>query len=189
MTREPSLAMSKRPEFTIAQITTQFTVSRSTVRRCLNDGRFPNAKKDHHGRWLIPVDDVIQAGFTPRKTWLNEPGSQDAPGPSQLVQNNVETNNNAGSMDLVHLEKELAHERAQVEKLKALLEAERNHVESLRMALRMIETKKPNPPEAAVTTPEPAPDQATSGPATAAKRSSLFQQLFKPRARRREINY
>ncbi|MFD6660742.1 helix-turn-helix transcriptional regulator, partial [Streptomyces parvus] len=54
--------MSKRPEFPIAQITEQFEISRSTLRRGLNDGRFPNAKKDHHGRWLIPVDDVLQAG-------------------------------------------------------------------------------------------------------------------------------
>src|SRR5699024_8220842 len=38
--------MSKRPDFTIAQVTEQFDVSRSTVRRGLNNGRFPNATKD-----------------------------------------------------------------------------------------------------------------------------------------------
>ncbi|PXA74280.1 MULTISPECIES: HTH domain-containing protein [Auritidibacter] len=32
--------MSKRPGFTIAQITEQFDVSRSTVRRGLNNSRF-----------------------------------------------------------------------------------------------------------------------------------------------------
>ncbi|WP_344721780.1 hypothetical protein, partial [Enteractinococcus coprophilus] len=138
--------MSKRPEFPIAQITEQFEISRSTLRRGLNDGRFPNAKKDHHGRWLIPVDDVLQAGFKPRKTWLNdiahESGSQGGHDSGSLAQNGVSTNENKGSNELAQLEKELAHERAQVEKFKALLEAEQNHVESLRMALRMIESGK-----------------------------------------------
>lgn len=138
--------MSKRPEFTIAQITEQFEISRSTVRRGLGDGRFPHAKKDYHGRWLIPIDDVLQAGFPPRKTWLtdpaHEPGSKGSHDPGQPAQNSVNANGSAGFTDQVHLEKELAHERAQVDKLKALLEAERNHVESLRMALRMIEPGK-----------------------------------------------
>lgn len=138
--------MSKRPEFTIAQIIEQFNVSRSTVRRGLNDGRFPKAKKDQHGRWLIPVDDVLQAGFKPRKTWLNdlahEPGSQGVHDSGSLAQGSIPANKNAGSNEQAQLEKELAHERAQVDKLKALLEAERAHVESLRLALRMIEPSK-----------------------------------------------
>ncbi|PXA75747.1 hypothetical protein DCC24_10220 [Auritidibacter sp. NML100628] len=39
-TRDQIRIMSKRPGFTIAQITEQFDVSRSTVRRGLNNSRF-----------------------------------------------------------------------------------------------------------------------------------------------------
>lgn len=173
-----------RPKFTIAQITEQFTVSRSTVRRGLNDGRFPNAEKDYHGRWLIPVDDVLHAGFKPRKTWLNESGSQGAHDPSQLAQNHLDGNDSAVLTDQAHIEKELAHERAQVDKLKALLEAERAHVESLRMALRMIEAAPAGPRESTASSP-PHPDFSTAATRDDRPRKStkprIFQRLFKSR--------
>ena len=176
--------MSKRPDFTIAQITEQFDVSRSTVRRGLNNGRFPNAKKDHHGRWAIPVDDVLQAGFTPRKTWLNDPGSQGGHEPGQPTQTSPDANEQEGFMNQVHLENELAHERAHVDKLKALLDAERAHVESLRMALRMIEPRQDaSPPTlhtaAEAATPESTPEHAAPEPNVTAQKPRLFQRLFK----------
>lgn len=175
--------MPKRPEFTIAQITEQFNISRSTVRRGLVDSRFPNAKKDHHGRWLIPVDDVLQAGFTPRKTWLNEgvheADSQGSHEPSQPAQNGLGANEHAGLMNQAHLENELAHERAQVDKLKALLDAERAHVESLRMALRMIESGTNTPAKEVAATPA----QTTPEPPSTAPKQRLFQRLFKSRNR------
>lgn len=182
--------MSKRPEFTIAQITEQFDVSRSTVRRGINNGRFPNATKDHHGRWLIPVDDVLNAGYKPRKTWFNEgshdhghePGSQGGHDHGHGSQNPVEANKQAVVSDHGQLENELAHERAQVDKLKALLEAERAHVESLRMALRMIEPGKPIPsdeptPEPSSLEQDPARNQRIERPKT----TRLFSRLFKSR--------
>lgn len=66
-------------------------------------------------------------------------------------------------MSQAHLEKELAHERAQVEKLKALLDAERNHIESLRIALRMLEPKRITSPEAADTPQQPSTEEASPG--------------------------
>gem|GEM_PF-6198179 len=48
---------------------------------------------------------------------------------------------------------DLAHERAQVEKLKPFLEPERNHVENLRMVLPIIEPGKIEEPKTA-STPE-----------------------------------
>lgn len=185
--------MSKRPEFTIAQITEQFDVSRSTVRRGLTNGRFPNAIKNHHGRWTIPVDDVLQAGFTPRKTWLNdpahEPGSQGGHDHGQHGQTTADANEQAGFMNQVHLENELAHERAQVDKLKALLEAERAHVESLRMALRMIEPGISSPPTTAQdvastrTVSEPSSEQTMSEQPPTSPRPRFFQRLFNLRDR------
>lgn len=187
--------MSKRPEFTIAQITEQFDVSRSTVRRGINNERFPNATKDHHGRWLIPVDDVLNAGYKPRKTWLNEgshdhghePSSQGGHDQGQGSQTLSDANKQAVVTDHGQLENELAHERAQVDKLKALLEAERAHVESLRMALRMIEPGKAAPPAATAEEPSSAhavsesntvPDAAVS---KTQKKLRLFHRLFKNR--------
>jgi len=181
--------MSKRPEFTIAQITEQFDVSRSTVRRGINNERFPNATKDHHGRWTIPVDDVLNAGYKPRKTWLNEdshdhghePGSQGGHDHGQGGQNPVDANKQAVVTDHGQLENELAHERAQVDKLKALLEAERAHVESLRMALRMIEPSRPTASPEASTDTEQSTEKISSEPASATKKLSLLQRLIKRR--------
>src|SRR5699024_7054207 len=50
-TRDHVRTMSKRPDFTIAQVVKQFAVSQSTLRRGITSGRFPNATKDHAGRW------------------------------------------------------------------------------------------------------------------------------------------
>lgn len=182
------MSTSKRPDFTIAQIVEQFKVSRSTVRRGLNDGRFPQAKKDHHGRWMIPIDDILQAGFPARKTWLNEsaqePDSLAGHEPPKPTQSSSELNDQAGFMNQVHLEKELAHERAQVDKLKALLDAERSHVESLRMALRMIEPRRTTSPETADIPQQPSIDEASPGSPSTAKKPGLFQQIFKSRGHR-----
>ena len=165
--------MSKRPDFTIAQVVKQFEVSQSTLRRGITSGRFPNATKDHAGRWVIPVDDVLNAGYKPRKTWLNEGGHDHGQG----SQNPVDANKQAVVTDHGRLENELAHERAQVDKLKALLEAERAHVESLRMALRMIEPSKSNATEKSTAIEEtpltPMPQQQQY------RRPGLLQRLFR----------
>src|SRR5699024_12109717 len=82
--------------------------------------------------------------------------------------------------DLGQIENELAHERAQVDKLKALLEAERAHVESLRMALRMIEPGKPVPSEDP--TPEPSSQEQTPTRNQSPQRprkARLFPRFFK----------
>lgn len=142
--------MTKRPTFTIAEVVDRFDVSRSTLRRGITDGRFPSAAKDSQGRWVINVDDLLQAGYTARKTWLNEP-VHDHGG-----QTSTFTNENAVLSEHGQLQADLAHERAQVEKLQALLEAERSHVESLRMALRMIEPA-PSPDD----NPEPEKEKMT----------------------------
>ena len=188
--------MSKRPKFTIAQVVDQFEVSRSTLRRGITSERFPNATKDHHGRWLIPVDDVLNAGYKPRKTWLNksshdhghEPGSQGVHDHGQGSQTSVDDNRQAVVSDHGQLENELARERAQVDKLKALLEAERAHVESLRMALRMIEPGPNTQPKEVAPTPETSPKQTTPEPSQPAPRPRLLQRLFKSRNRPSDSN-
>ncbi len=188
--------MSKRPKFTIAQVVDRFAVSQSTLRRGITSRRFPGATKDHAGRWVIPVDDVLNAGYKPRKTWFNE-GSHDhgqqpsSPGGhnhGQGSQTLSDANKQAVVTDHGQLENELAHERAQVDKLKALLDAERAHVESLRMALRMIEPGTAHQPKEPTTAAETSAEHARPEPATTPSRTPrprkslrLFRQFFKNR--------
>ncbi|MFF9203505.1 helix-turn-helix domain-containing protein [Streptomyces sp. NPDC014986] len=47
-------------------------VSRTTVRRRREDGAFPGAVLDERRGWLIPVEDLLAAGFR-----LNAPSSPD----------------------------------------------------------------------------------------------------------------
>lgn len=182
--------MSKRPKFTIAQVVDQFEVSRSTLRRGITSERFPNAIKDHHGRWIIPVDDVLNAGYKPRKTWLNEgshdhghePGSQGGHDHGHGSQTLPDANRQAVFTDHGQLENELAHERAQVDKLKALLEAERAHVESLRMALRMIEPAATAPPSETKSTKRSAPEQhSLENHQKIEQKPNLLKRLLRPR--------
>lgn len=176
--------MSKRPDFTIAQVTEQFDVSRSTVRRGLAEGRFPGAKKDQAGRWVIPIDDILQAGFKPRKTWFNEQSHEPAPDVGHEQPSLAQSNNDAVFSELTQLQNELAHERAQVDKLKALLEAEQEHVNSLRMALRMIEGNS-----SAASRSQPDSPSDTSRPTDYARRidepprqiAGVFSRLFRRR--------
>lgn len=166
--------MSKRPEFTIAQVTERFDVSRSTLRRGLSDGRFPDARKDESGRWVIPVENVLQAGFIARKTWFNDPAHE--PGSTVIHEQDeqahigLHANNNAVLSELEQTKDELARERAQAEKLAALLEAEREHVNSLRMALRMIEANGTAPSQV----------EATAEPVQEASRAPMAPVNEKP---------
>lgn len=174
--------MTKRPAFTIAEAIERFEVSRSTLRRGITDGRFPSATKDPQGRWVINVDDLLQAGYKARKTWLNdpaheqghEPGSPGGHDHAQSGHTPTFTNEQAVVSEHAQLRADLAHERAQVEKLQALLEAERAHVESLKIAMRMIERAAPKPSE------PPKPEEPTSTPETPEHpRTRLFARIFK----------
>lgn len=179
--------MAQRPLLTIAETADRFNTSRSTLRRGLSTGRFPNAKKDSLGRWVIPVDDLFQAGIKARKTWFNEgaqsvdhaPGSSLAHEHAQVAHNGISSSNRGALTELAQLRSDLVHERAQVAKAQELLAAERDHVASLKMALRMIE-KAPTPaPEA---TPTPGnPFETNDG--TAAPRRNPLAQLFSKKLR------
>ena len=135
---------ASRPVLPVARVVEQFNVSRSTLRRGLATGRFPNAfQEDATGRWMIPVEDLIGARIGPRQTWLNEPPHEP---PDELVHdgsNPLDPLSEKVATEHAQLMNQLVHERAQVEKLTALLEPERDHVNSLKMALRMLEGPSP----------------------------------------------
>lgn len=57
--------MSQRPTFTLAEAANLVGVSRSSVRRRLDQGAFSNAYKTPRGIWKIPLPDLLEAGLKP----------------------------------------------------------------------------------------------------------------------------
>ncbi|MFJ5198270.1 helix-turn-helix domain-containing protein [Streptomyces sp. NPDC088394] len=64
--------MSKRPMLTQREAATACGVSRTTIRRRREAGDLPGAVQDSAQGWLIPVDDLLAAGFR-----LNAPSPPD----------------------------------------------------------------------------------------------------------------
>jgi hypothetical protein len=120
--------MTERPSWTLSRAAEECGVSRDTLKRRRAAGEFPNAYMDTRGKWLIPVNDLLAAGFKPGgNTAVHE---NDAP-----VQAPVQVPDSRAS-ELVQ----------QVQLLQVQLEAERNmrqaaerNADDLRLALRMIE--------------------------------------------------
>lgn len=145
--------MTSRPLLTIVQVVEQFDVSRATVRRGIENGRFPGAAKDSQGRWMVPVEALIASGIKPRKTWLTEGTHERAHG-SQEVANPLQ---NLVAAERAHSANEHAHNASRITQLEAELSAEKllraaaeRNAEDLRTALRMIEAR-PSPAPAATT--------------------------------------
>ncbi|MEU9095927.1 helix-turn-helix domain-containing protein [Streptomyces sp. NPDC048428] len=103
--------MSSRPMLTQREAATACGVSRTTIRRRREAGDLPGAVQDSVRGWLIPVDDLLAAGFR-----LNAPSP---PGPSTAPAGMA-----AGvvDQDVTGLRTEL--ERARLEHALALAEAE-----------------------------------------------------------------
>lgn len=159
--------MPTRPALTIAEVIEQFDLSRATVRRGIENGKFPHAAKDAHGRWTVPVDDLIAARVSPRKTWLSEPAHEGGhPAQHEHAQgmlNPAQSLHPLVATELAHPYNEHAHELAQRDTRIAQLEAQLTtetrlreaaelNAEDLRTAMRMLEAGPTNP---ASSTPNP----------------------------------
>lgn len=158
--------MVTRPSLTIAQAIEQFNLSRTTVRRSIENGKFPHATKDEQGRWKIPVDDLVAAGVMPRKTWLNERAHEggrpahneqahDVLTPAHSLQSLVATElahpHNEHAHELAHRDTRIAQLEAELNAEKRLREAAETNANDLRTALRMIEATPNTPPHSAPT--------------------------------------
>jgi len=138
--------MSDRPELTLTEAAKAAGVSRKTIRRRIDDDKFPNARRLDSGAgpaagpWVIPVADLLAAGFK-----LHQ---QDAPDPEPAPPEQTDEPT-APAAELVaevaRLEAELATERTRRATAEARREAadqlraaaERN-ADDLRTALRML---------------------------------------------------
>lgn len=65
---EPTMT---RPVFTVGEVIERCGVSKSTVKRRLREGAFPNAFQDEpenpQSPWRIPIEDLLAAGLNPGK--------------------------------------------------------------------------------------------------------------------------
>jgi len=145
--------VSSRPILTIAQIVEQFDVSRATVRRGIDSGRFTGASKDSAGRWIVPVEALIAEGVKPRKTWLNESAHELAQGAhpvSDPIQTIVATELDQGhSHELAHNASRIAQLEAELSAEKQLRAAAERNAEDLRTAMRMLDAGPTQTPDTA----------------------------------------
>lgn len=54
-----------RPSWTISDAADRVGVSRSTIRRYRESGKFPHAFKDSAGVWKVPLEDLLAVGLRP----------------------------------------------------------------------------------------------------------------------------
>lgn len=144
------MAQSARPSWTINRSAQECGVSPSTIKRRLRDGKFPNAVQGAGGAWTIPVQDLVLAGLKPgkpappeQKTDLDHPETELGHSPRS---NKNDLGQRPRSEDLLNriseLEQELKLERTKRESLEILLKERGEHVESLKLAMRIIEPPK-----------------------------------------------
>jgi hypothetical protein len=154
--REPSgdIPPTNRPELTISQAAKACDVGRSSIRRRLDAGAFPDAHRtDDAGPWVIPVDNLLAAGLH-----VNRPadGPEDDPEPSG------DTGPDGRDLEISELRR-----RAEVAEARAAL-LERN-VEDLRTALRMLEAGPDRPADGSHETSQ-LPDEGAGGPSRPRRR-------------------
>lgn len=125
---------SSRPSWTISEAADRCGVSKSTVRRYREAGKFPSAFKDSQGAWKVPLEDLLAVGWKPIDPALNQATEQPADGLAERVR---------------ELEQALAVERARNEGLERVAAMAEASVADLRQAMKMIEasvSEQPEPP-------------------------------------------
>lgn len=149
---------SDRPRHQLSRAAAMAGVSQSTMKRRLRAGAFPHAAQDDTGAWVIPVEDLLGAGFhlngQPRVTDpvhsevtpVGDLGRRIADLERQLVEERAAR--------LVEQVRREAAEQIAVEREKRAQTAER--------ALLMLETRE-TPAAVVMSTAEPDPDPPPAG--------------------------
>jgi hypothetical protein len=138
--------MTERPAWTLARAAQECGVSRDTIKRRRSAGAFPNAYQGEKGAWLIPIEDLLAAGFQP---------SMSKPAREPERAETIDTSDSAATKRIQELEheNELLQVRLDTEQqLRAMAD---QAATDLRMSLRMLEAT-PTPRQAPVE-PEPPP--------------------------------
>lgn len=125
-----------RPKWTIREAMERTGASRSTLRRRLDQGKFPGAYRDQAGQWRIPLTDLLAAGFTPVQgvaAELAHPETELAHDLAHVNQTNLENR-------IKTLEISLATERAQRVASEQVALAHERRAETAERALLMLES-------------------------------------------------
>jgi predicted DNA-binding transcriptional regulator AlpA len=147
--------MATRPAWTLTEAVQRTGASRSTLRRYLDAGKFPNAYKDTSKAWRFPLEDLLAAGLS-----VSEPPAERA------LSTPTEQPNTATAERLSKLEQALREERTRADNAERLAASYLDNVQDLRRALLMLEagTGKPEqPPEQVQST---LTEQAAPAPVT-----------------------
>lgn len=169
--------MTTRPMLTQREAAAACGVSRSTIRRRREDGALPHAVFDEGRGWLIPVDDLLAAGFR-----VNAPAPPDAGLAGADTGHGQDQEHEGTAAEVERLRAELADARreaaeAEADRRVAVAEAEAArevaaaraaHIADLQQALAAL---APAPERPALHPPVPAvpaqPSTAPPGPAGA----------------------
>jgi hypothetical protein len=155
---------SDRPVHGLTEVVQMTGVSRSTVKRKLAAGAFPNAVQDEHGAWLVSVSDLLAAGLSL------------VPGPARVAAATpvVRTSEPAQpapvdqSNRVADLERDLAIERARREAAERVIVHVEKRAETAERALLMLTAgeRPADPPATHIRGPESAaePLAETPGP-------------------------
>lgn len=152
-----------RPSFSLSEASQLVSVSRSTLRRQLDQGKFPNAFQTTKGVWKLPLTDLLAAGHKPVQG-----ATGDLSTPVHGLSNEQSTASNgisqAEQLELksrvIELENALSIERAHRSAAEQVANAERNRAQTAELALRMLERA----PEQPVTQHEQSAEQVTEHP-------------------------
>ena len=126
----------QRPLWTLSEAAQHCLVSRSTVRRYRETGKFPNAVKDPERGWIVPVGDLLAAGLRPGRSTPHVEHAQSENDPAHDLAQRIQ-----------QLETQLTVERAQRAAVEQVAAERERSLADLRAALRML--------EAGPTLPEP----------------------------------
>lgn len=134
-----------RPAWTITEAAERCAVSKSTVRRYREAGRFPHAFKDTSGAWKVPIEDLLAVGWKPVDPTLSASTEQPP---------------DDGAVDRVRqLEQALAVERSRRETAERIAAMAQANVADLRLALRMLEAKPAERPVDTSEQPQSVPSE------------------------------
>ncbi len=128
-----------RPWLSLSEAAQAASCARITIRRALDAGKFPQAKRGDgpkgpgSGGWLIPVDDLLAAGFTLGRSGPEpvQPAAQ-VPAPDTASQ-------------IATLRGELAELRRRAEVAEAVAAERGRHLDDMRVALRALPAGQPRP--------------------------------------------
>lgn len=125
-----------RPKWTIREAVERTGASRSTLRRRLDQGKFPGAYLDQAGQWRIPLTDLLAAGFTP----VQPPGQGVATDIAHPENELAHVNHENLENRIKKLEISLATEHAQRVASEQVALAHEKRAETAERALLMLES-------------------------------------------------